>query len=162
MTHQPRLSIALRDLLLTQRVAALGTSMDDGMPFVSMVPYAIHRQRASLLLHVSGLAQHSQNMAQHPAVSMLVMQAEVAGQPVHALPRVTLPGKACFLEHGSALWQEVRQIYLDRFPEAEPMTELGDFRFVEVQLSGARQVAGFGAARSLNEDDLRQLLRSTD
>jgi len=39
------------------------------------------------------------------------------------------------------------------------MTKLGDFMFVGVAVDGARQVAGFGAARTLEADDLAQLLR---
>lgn len=38
------------------------------------------------------------------------------------------------------------------------MTALGDFRFVAIEVSGARQVAGFGAARSLDEDEVRMVL----
>jgi hypothetical protein len=37
---------------------------------------------------------------------------------------------------------------------------LGDFRFVAIAVSGARQVAGFGAARSIEVDELVQVLRS--
>ena len=40
-------------------------------------------------------------------------------------------------------------------PPLEPMTALGDFRFVRLQPIGARQVAGFGAARSLDAAELR-------
>ena len=41
MSHEPRLTQALRALLSAQRVAALGTLDDDGQPFVSMVPFAV-------------------------------------------------------------------------------------------------------------------------
>jgi hypothetical protein len=49
-------------------------------------------------------------------------------------------------------------VYLARFPEAEPMTTLGDFRFLRLTPQGARQVAGFGAARSLSASELAQAL----
>ena len=51
-----------------------------------------------------------------------------------------------------------RHAYLARFPEAEPMTALGDFRFVVLHVLGARQVAGFGAARTVDADELRLAL----
>ena len=38
------------------------------------------------------------------------------------------------------------------------MTELPDFRFVTLQITGARQVAGFGAARSVPADELASIL----
>lgn len=159
MSHEPRLSQDLRKLLHTQRVAALGTLGDDGLPFVSMVPFALEPQSACVVIHVSALAAHTRNLQARPHVSMLVMQAEALGEPVHALPRVTLQGQACVLEPGSTAWADARTAYLARFPEVAPMTELGDFMFVIIQLQGARQIAGFGAARSLDADGIAQLLR---
>lgn len=41
------------------------------------------------------------------------------------------------------------------------MTQLGDFRFVAIELKGARQVAGFGAARSIDEEEVRRALGPT-
>lgn len=159
MSHEPRLTQALRALFHTHRVAALGTLGDHAQPFVSMVPYAVEPQAALVVIHVSALAAHTRNLQAVPQVSLLVMQAEVAGEPVHGLPRVTLEGVASVLPAGSAPWQRARAAYLARFPEAQPMTELGDFMFVGIEVLGARQVAGFGAARSLDADALAQVLR---
>ena len=159
MSHEPRLTIALRTLLQTQRVAALATLDADGYPFVSMVPFAVEPGSSQLVIHVSGLAAHTRNLQTTPRVSLLVMQAEVAGEPVHALARVTLEGAAAVLERDSALWRKARDAYLARFPDAEPMTELGDFMFVGIAVQGARQVAGFGAARSLDAETMAAVLR---
>lgn len=159
MTHEPRLTQALRALLHTQRVAALGTLDADGLPFVSMVPFAVEPASARLVIHVSGLAAHTRNLQASPRVSVLVMQAEVAGEAVHALPRVTLEGMTAVLERGSAEWLLARDAYLARFSDAQPMTELGDFMFVGITVLGARQVAGFGAARSLDVETVAEVLR---
>jgi heme iron utilization protein len=162
MPHESRLTIALRMLLNTQRVAALGTVGEDGHPFVSMVPYSINRADGTVVLHVSGLAAHTRNLERMPRVSLLVLQPEVTGKPVHALPRVTLDGVASVLEVNSAAWTRARNTYLARFPDVEYMTELGDFRFVAISVTGARQVAGFGAARSVQAEELMQVLRRSD
>lgn len=158
MTHEPRLTRELRALLNAQRVAALGTNDDVGNPFVSMVPFAVEPQLHCLVIHVSGLAAHTRNLQARNRVSLLVMQSELAGEPVHALPRVTLEGVAEVVQRGSPQWTACRASYLARFPEAEPMTELGDFKFVAIKVTGARQVAGFGAARSLDEDEINLVL----
>ena len=152
------LTRALRDLLLARRTAALGTRDEQDGVFVSMVPFAIDAEAQSLLLHVSALAAHTGNMQRHPRVSLLVCAAEPDGEPVHALQRVTLDAIAGTLAPDSAAAHSARTVYLNRFPEAEPMTALGDFRFVRLQLLGARQVAGFGAARSLPADEVRRAL----
>ena len=160
MTHEPRLTLALRNLLNTQRVAALGTLDEDGQPFVSMVPFAIDGSSGALVIHVSGLAAHARHLERRPRVSLMVMEAEVAGEPVHALPRVTLDAVATVLVVDSAAWVSARFAYLTRFPDVEYMTQLGDFRFVAIAASGARQVAGFGAARSIGADEIAQVLKA--
>jgi putative heme iron utilization protein len=159
MTHEPRLTAALRSLLHNHRVAALATLDADGFPFASMVPFAVEPSSAHLVIHVSGLAAHTRNLQAAPRVSLLVMQAEVAGEPVHALQRVTLEGVATVLERDSAVWRAARGAYLARFADAEPMTALGDFMFVGIAVQGARQVAGFGAARSLDAETMAEVLR---
>jgi putative heme iron utilization protein len=63
-------------------------------------------------------------------------------------------------ERDSLLWGAARTTYLARFPEAAPMTALGDFMFVLLTPTSARQVAGFGAARTVDADDLAQILGS--
>ena len=85
MPHEPRLTRELRALLRAQRVATLGTLNDDGTPLVSMVPFALRTDEAGFVIHVSALAAHTGNLRQRPAVSVLVMQPEAAGAPVHAL-----------------------------------------------------------------------------
>lgn len=158
MNHLSRLDHALHRLLHTQRVAALGTLGPDGAPLVSMVPFAIEPRACVLVVHVSALAAHTGNMVRNPAVSLLVMQSEAPDQPVHALPRVTVQGRAESLDKGGASWQAAREVYLARFPDAGPMMQLGDFRLVVVQPAQARHVAGFGAARTVEGDQLVRLL----
>jgi putative heme iron utilization protein len=145
----------LRSLLDRQRVASIGTVDDDGAPFVSMVPFAIEAQSASLVIHVSGLAAHTHNLLARERVSVLVTQSEVPTEPVHALPRVTLQGHAKVLARGTMEWETCSSAYLARFPEALSMTELGDFRFVAIAFTDARHVAGFGAARSIGSEEIK-------
>jgi putative heme iron utilization protein len=157
-----RLTRALRELLSRRRTAALGTLDPDGVPFVSMVPFAIDTQAACIVIHISALAAHSGHLRASPRATLLVCDAELDGEPVHALARVTLSVNAAWVEAGSDDAQQCRTAYLARFPEAEPMTALGDFRFVRLLPSGARQVAGFGAARSLDATEVAQALSAGD
>ena len=150
---------AVRALLQARRHAALGTlDAQGGGAVVSMVPFAIDTATQRLVLHVSGLAAHTANMAAEPRVSLLVTAADADDAPVHDLARVTLQALASTPAPGSAAWVTARRAYLARFPDVEPMTALPDFRFVTLQLTGARQVAGFGAARSVGPDELAQAL----
>ena len=158
VSNEPRLTQSLRALLQNQRVAALGTVNADGTPLVSMVPFAVDPLQPCIVIHVSGLAAHTGNLQRSADVSLMVMQAETPGEPVHALPRLTLKARAEVLATGATTWRDCSAAYLARFPEAEPMTALGDFRFVALRVMGARQVAGFGAARSVSAEELAQVL----
>lgn len=158
MTHVSRLTRELRSLLQGRRTAALGTLGEDGAPLVSMVPYAVQPQLGCFVIHVSDLAAHTRNLRSRARVSLLVSRAEVEGESVLSLPRASFDGSARLLEPGSSEWQLCRDAYLARFPEGEPMTHFGDFHFVAIDVSGARQVAGFGSARSLDTDEVRLAL----
>ena len=80
---------------------------------------------------------------------------------MHALERVSLQAVASTPPKESVLWTGLRNAYLARFPEAEPMTLLADFRFVAIAPTAARHVAGFGAARDVPAEELAALLRAT-
>src|SRR3546814_10347616 len=105
MAHESRLTRELRKLLGQQRTAALGTIGDNGAPFVSRVPFAAEPVSGDLVIHVSAMAAHTGNMQARPDVSLLVAQSEAPGEPVHALPRVTLTGRAFTPERDSPHWQ---------------------------------------------------------
>lgn len=160
MSHEPRLTRELRTLLNTQRMASLGTLTDEGAPFVSMVPFAIERQLGCLVIHVSALAAHTRHIQVRPGVSLLVCVPEQPNEPVHDLHRVTLEGRARVLERESSHWLACKTAYLERFPDVAFMTELGDFAFVAIDINAARHVSGFGAARSVDQDELRLVLMS--
>jgi putative heme iron utilization protein len=160
MAHVSRLTQQIRSLLQSRRVASLGTIASDGGALVSMVPFAVEPKLRCLVIHVSQLAAHTRNLETSPRVSVLVMQAEVPGEPVHALPRVSIDGLASELEPQSPPWLACRTAYLRRFPDAELMTQLPDFKFFAIEVSGARQVAGFGTARSIDAEELRLALEA--
>jgi putative heme iron utilization protein len=105
------------------------------------------------------MAAHTRNLQARAGISLLVMQSELPGESVHALARVTFTAQATALQPQSAEWQACRTAYLTRFPESEPMTQLGDFMFFSLQVSSARQIAGFGAARSIDAEEVSAALR---
>lgn len=158
MPHISRLTQQLRALLRSQRVASLGTIGDDGAAMVSMVPFSLEPALGCMVIHVSDLAAHTRNLQARPRVSLLVMQSEAPGEPVHALPRATFDGVATVLPSDTEPWRLCRAAYLQRFPDVEFMTQLSDFKLVAIDITAARHVAGFGSARSIEGDELRLVL----
>lgn len=157
--HVPRMVRLLRELIHGQRVAALACMDDQACPSVSMVPFAFETTLSCLVIHVSALASHTGFMLARPDVGMMVCEPEVIGQPVHALQRVSLQARAERLQVHSPAWQACRDAYLARFEEARQMTELGDFSFFSITPVSARHIAGFGAARTVDAQELRQAFK---
>lgn len=143
---------ALRGLLHQATVAALGT-LHRGEPAVSMVPYALMPGSAELLIHVSRLATHTQDMERHPRVSLMVMGDLAADAPVQARPRVSLAGTATACRPEDPAYAAARAAYLARFPTTAPIFELGDFTLMRVSVASVRFVGGFAQAWSALADD---------
>lgn len=157
--HAPRMVRLLRDLIQGQRVASLACVDDQANPWVSMVPFAFEATLSCLVIHVSALANHTGFMLARPDVGLMVCEPEASAQSVHALQRLSLQGRADRLQAQSPAWQVCRDAYLARFEEARQMTELGDFSFFSITPLSARHIAGFGAARSVDAQELRQAFK---
>ena len=158
MTEERDLSL-LVSLVRNRTVAALGT-LHAGAPFVSMIPFAVLPAGDAFVIHVSRLAAHTKDMLDDPRVSLLVMQAEGEGVPAQALARVTILGEAFEIEKASVEERACREVYLARFPEAEPLTGFGDFSFFAIRPARARFVGGFAQAMSVTAETLAKVLRA--
>lgn len=153
----PDASVAnvLRALLEGRSVGALAT-LHDGLPAVSMVPFAatVAAGRLCLVTHVSGLAAHTRDMRSTPDVCLLVMASESPAAMPQALPRVSLQAVARFIPTDHPEHATAKAAYLTKFPEAADLFLLGDFSLVVLEPTSARLVAGFARAVTLPPDAL--------
>ena len=144
-------SALLGELIRGRSVATLAT-LHDGRPFASMIPYACHVDGAGgirFITHVSRLSAHTRDMLAAPDVCLLVTAAEQLGIPPQALPRVSLPCTAAFLDAGHPDYETLRAAYLAKFPHAADYFLLGDFSLVALAPDSARFIAGFARAMTL-------------
>ena len=154
------LTVVLQQLIQNRKTAALGT-LHQGVPFVSMVPYAMARD-GSFVLHVSRLAAHTRDMLDNPNVSLLITESEASGKMPQALARVTVQGRAEMLDRNSEKNTEAREVYLSRFPDAAPLFEFSDFNIFILEPVSARVVAGFGQAITITGEELATAIGSID
>ena len=150
------LTVVLQQLIHGRMIAALGT-LHQGLPFVSMVTYAVARD-GSFILHVSRLAAHTQDMLDNPEVSLLITESEAVGKMPQALARATVQGRAKMLDRDSEKYADAREIYLSRFPDAAPLFEFSDFSIFVIEPVSARLIAGFGKAVTVTGDDFATAL----
>ena len=153
-------TVVLQQLIQNRKTAALGT-LHQGVPFVSMVPYAVARD-GNFILHVSRLAAHTRDMLDNPDVSLLITESEASGKMPQALARVTVQGRAQMLDRNSEKNTEAREVYVSRFPDAAPLFEFSDFNIFIIEPVSARVVAGFGQAVTITGEELATAIRSTD
>ncbi len=148
---------ALMTLLRTQPVASLAT-LHKGAPAVSMVPFALLPDGAGFVVHVSRLATHTQDMLHNPAVALLVTAPLAAADSPLALPRASVQGRARQCSPDSPRYEQARQAYLAKLPDAEPLFSFGDFSLFVIEPESLRWVAGFGRAMSLVGERMRAVL----
>jgi putative heme iron utilization protein len=161
MSETTNFHSVISKLLGGQRIATLATVDDDGLPHASLVPFALLREQASLLIHVSALAPHFGYLKRQLQAAVLISKPEIAGEEVHALPRVSIQADVEFIDRQSPDYAPARDAYVQRFPEAGFMTELQDFALVKIKPLSGRVVAGFGAARKLNQVSLQAAIEGS-
>ena len=149
----------LRSLLFGRSTAALAT-LHDGRPSASMIPFATLVSPEGLLLvtHVSGLATHTREMRSSPEVSLLVTDPETSDSTPQSLPRVSLAARAEFIPLDHPDYSLLKAGYLEKFPQATNLFQLGDFSIVVFRPESARLVAGFARAVTLPADVLAAVL----
>jgi hypothetical protein len=153
----PAYAHALRELLRTQQVAALGT-LHKGQPYVSMVPFAVLPRGAGFVIHVSQLATHTKDMLSIPHVSLLVVAPPTPEIPAQALARVTIQGEALRYINGTQGHASAKAAYLSRFPQSAQMFSFSDFSLFAIRPSSIRFVGGFAQATTISPETFASVL----
>lgn len=127
------------------RTAALLT-LRNGRPFGSHVPYVFGLDWTRAYLHLSRLALHTQHLLDDPRVSLFIAEPDGPEKNPLALRRMNLQGEVAIFSPDAPMYDEIKQRYLERFPQAEMMFSFGDFSLWELRLAEAHFVLGFGQA----------------
>lgn len=146
----------LARILHETRIAALGT-LHNGEPNLAMVALALEDDFSAFYIHVSRLGKHTADMEKDPHVSLLLIETDDQRPDPQTLARVSIQGTASLLPRSGPDYERVREIYLGRFPEAEPLFGLGDFNLWKITPKAGRFVAGFGRAFNLVPEALRNV-----
>lgn len=129
----------LIDLLHSAQEAALATHSTtfEGFPFASAVPFVTDEHHRPVIL-ISGLAEHSRNLAANPRASLMIAKLLGEGE----MARVSLMGEVHPIEADPRLVAR----YLRYHPHAERFLQLGDFRFHRFEPAKVLTVGGFAKA----------------
>jgi len=141
----------LAGLLRKERIAHLAT-LRGGAPMASMTLYLPAPDFSAFFVHVSRLAWHTQDMAQDPRVALSIAETDDRRADPFTLMRVSIRGEAVQLKDNN-----MKEAWLQRFPEQAINFELADFSFWRIEPRDARFVAGFGRIHNLSASDLEQV-----
>ncbi|WP_323119430.1 HugZ family pyridoxamine 5'-phosphate oxidase [Burkholderia alba] len=132
----------------------------EGFPYPTVMPFALDARHRPVIL-VSGLAEHTRNLAADPRAGFLVVDepdsvasggAEPEGGVLNAA-RVTLVGRFERIDDDPSLTQR----YLRYHPDAARYVALGDFSFWALVCQRMRYIGGFGQMGWLDADALDPL-----
>src|SRR5690625_5183604 len=139
-----------------QRTGALASLSNHSWPWLAMTPFAIDAEAGQFIIHISELAAHTRYLLQRPQASFMICTSETPGEPVHALPRASFQVRAIHPERAGAAWATARDCDLQRVPDVAFMVDFTEFHFCRLGVERARLVAGFGAARTISGEQVRQ------
>lgn len=128
-----------RELLRAHRYGALGTLSKkfDGHPYTSIAPYLVDHD-GSLLILISGLAEHTKNLLHDARVSLITHNQD--DPHIQTQGRVTVLGDAALQKDRAGCARR----YLRYFPEAQTYYDMADFQFFRIVPRAVRYIGGFG------------------
>jgi heme iron utilization protein len=136
-------------LIRQQRWGALATLNDQGEPMASMVAYVLSPGATGLVLFLSRLAQHTRGLLAQPRTSLAVSEPDTHDGDPQRLQRVTINGTTRIIPRDTEPFVQFGDAYVERFPDALPRFELGDFILFELVPEDVRYVGGFARAARL-------------
>jgi putative heme iron utilization protein len=101
-----------------------------------MVTYAFVEDFSSFYIHVSKLGKHTADMENDPRASLLIAETDDRRADPQTLARVSIRGIAEILPRTNPNYSQVKNIYLQRYPEAEQLFSLGDFNIWKLTPKG--------------------------
>ncbi|MDB9308135.1 pyridoxamine 5'-phosphate oxidase family protein [Aphanizomenon sp. CS-733/32] len=139
----------------------ISTVNKQGIPNASYAPFVMDDDK-NIYIYVSGLATHTQNIQNHPFVSVLFIDDEIKTKQIFARRRLNFDCTANLLERETEQWREIVDKFQVRFGELiSTLRSLPDFRILQLTPNSGRFVIGFGAAYNISNDNINQLVQIT-
>ncbi|MCB9464533.1 MAG: pyridoxamine 5'-phosphate oxidase family protein [Candidatus Eisenbacteria bacterium] len=156
----PKVLTALSSLVRQQRTLALG-SIRDGGPQVTLAAYAVRTDFQAFYLFLSRLARHTRAIEEDNQVGFMIAEPDSGVGDPQTLQRLSLQGTVVRVDPRDDDAEIARSLYLERFPDAVRLLQLGDFSFFRITPTKGRFVAGFAQAYNVGALDLSQAAESS-
>ena len=139
----------------------ISTVNKQGIPHASYAPFIMYNNK-NIYIYVSGLATHTQNIHNHPFVSVLFIDDEIKTKQIFARRRLNFDCTTTLITRETEKWQEIVDKFEIRFGELiSTLRSLPDFRILQLTPNTGRFVIGFGTAYNISSDNINQLVQIT-
>lgn len=129
----------------SRKTLQLATLDESGSPFASYAPFAIHDDKLVVLL--SDIALHGNNLKHHPQASVLVIEDEDSARELFARLRVFYQVTAEAIHDNDPRWSQGIDALVQRHGDrANNLSQLSDFTLFFLTPKHGRYVKGFGKA----------------
>ena len=139
----------------------ISTVNKQGIPHASYAPFIMDNNK-NIYIYVSGLATHTQNIHNHPFVSVLFIDDEIKTKQIFARRRLNFDCTTTLITRETEKWKEIVDKFEIRFGELiSTLRSLPDFRILQLTPNTGRFVIGFGTAYNISSDNINQLVQIT-
>ncbi|MFD2232064.1 HugZ family protein [Alkalimarinus sediminis] len=150
----------IEDLITQFKTVQMATLNSLGNPEASYTPYI--RSDGEYFIFISSLASHTENICQHPTLSLFFVQDEGQTKNLFARKRLTIECTAEMIKRDGTEWTEI----LDLFQEEHGATvgllrTLPDFKLFKLSPVSATFIKGFGQAFKLEGDEFNSISQLT-
>ena len=146
----------LAQIIRNTRIATLSTLRDEE-PLSSMVAFVPLEDFSAFYIHVSRLAQYTVDMQKKKQVSLLIAETDDGRLDPQTLGRVSIRGSSQMLENGAPGYTPIKELYLARFPQAQPEFQETGYSFWRIRPKGGRFVAGAAKAYNITVETLQKV-----
>lgn len=143
-------------LLKESKSLILGTVDQQGAPRVSYAPY-VSDESGGFYIYISKLSAHTNELIDHPAASVLLIEDESRAGQIFARMRVTYQCRAVVVEPDHPEYEKIIRRFARTFGSiVDLLSTLPDFVLFRLLPHSGRFVTGFGQAYDLTGEHLDQ------
>jgi putative heme iron utilization protein len=140
----------------------MATVDSQGQPDSSYATYV--EFEGSFYIYISELSAHTGNLMQHPGLSVLFIEDESSAGHIFARKRATYRCVASEIERGSESFEQVMDLFADRFGPFinKTMRHILDFHLFRLEPVKASYVQGFARAFDIHGEGLKEIRHMND
>ncbi len=152
MIDREQLQNEIAHLLLSQKLAVLSSQSPGGLPYASLIAFAVSGDLRKIVLATPRATRKFSNIKNNPNVAMLIDDRSNREQDFHDAKAVTVLGSADEIAQGPTK-EELESLYLLKHPYLENFLQAPSTAFILVSVRSYYLVSRFQEVMELHISD---------